>query len=633
MCGITGIFLKQKEGSNWLPYLSAANAMLQHRGPDAQKLFADEVMGMGHCRLSVIDLSEAAAQPMMDDSQRYHIVFNGEIFNHKSLRSQMESEGIRFQTHSDTEVILKLYMQRGSEMLQLLNGFFAFAIYDKAGKTCFIARDRFGEKPLFFYEDDHCLLFASEIKALLQFPIAANLDAAAIGDFLQLNYIAGPQTIYASIKKLMPGHFIRCSAVGTEQQTWYTIPFSNVSKPSRKDYTAKQDQLLQLMEEAVSLRLISDVPLGAFLSGGLDSSIICGLASKQTKHLLTFSVGFKEDSFFDETKAAVTVAKHFNTDHTAFILSRNDLYEAFFEALDHFDEPFGDSSALPYYLLSKLTRQKAKVALSGDGADEVFGGYVKHIGAYRSSHPGLSELTVSAMQPVFRRFNASRNNRFSNTVRRLQRFAEGMKLNEQDRYWRWCSIAGEQEAMALMSGHSAITGMAERKRQLTAAVSPQGDLNSILLNDLHLVLANDMLVKVDSMSMAHGLEVRCPFLDHRVVAFAFSLPEAYKTNRHHRKIIVQDAFRKLLPASLYHRPKHGFEIPLHAFLTTELRSVMEEKYLCPELIRSQGLFDLAEVEKLKQRLYSDNPGDSAARVWGLVVFQHWWLKWRQGAKQ
>jgi asparagine synthase (glutamine-hydrolysing) len=383
--------------------------------------------------------------------------------------------------------------------------------------------------------------------------------------------------------------------------------------------------LFQLLDEAVQFRLASDVPLGSFLSGGLDSSIISGLASKQLKHLPTFSLGFSDDHFFDETKDAIAVAKHFNTEHTAFTLSRNDLHEALFEVLDYLDEPFGDSSALPFYILSKLTRQKVKVALSGDGADEVFGGYVKHNGEFRARNPGLPELAVSAIQPLLNLFPASRNNQFMNSLRRLQRFAEGMKLDEQERYWRWCTIATANEAMELLLNKPPLQEFLNRKNELTSFIHKNGDLNEVLLNDMHLVLPNDMLHKADAMSMANGLEVRSPFLDYRVVAFAFSLPAAYKADSHHRKMIVHDAFRKMLPASLYHRPKHGFEIPLHGFLTTELRTLLDQ-YLGKDFIQEQKLFSYPAIALLKQQLFSSNPSDSAARVWGLIVFQHWWKR-------
>ncbi|MGB3074024.1 MAG: asparagine synthase (glutamine-hydrolyzing), partial [Chitinophagales bacterium] len=429
MCGIIGLIAKNSIGNQWMQYMSAAASTLHHRGPDAQHFFSNETVSFGHCRLSIIDLSETADQPMTDDSGRFTIIYNGEIFNYRELRAQLESKGEKFHRQSDTEVLLRLYMVQGKEMLSVLNGFFAFAIYDNKEKTCFVVRDRFGVKPLLYYEDENCLLFASEIKALLQFPLKKAIDKVSMQEYLQLNYIPAPDTIFSSIKKLLPGHYLWKKGDQTIQQSYYSIPVYQPHTVSKPDYEKKQTELFQLLEEAVHIRLISDVPLGAFLSGGLDSSIICGLAAKHTSRLKTFSIGYKEDGFFDETNYANAVAKHFNTDHTVFTVSRNQMYESLFEVLDYFDEPFADSSALPVYLLSKLTRKQVKVALSGDGADELFGGYIKHTAEYRARNTRLAELAVAASRPLLKLFTASRNNAFLNRMRQLQRFAEGMKLN------------------------------------------------------------------------------------------------------------------------------------------------------------------------------------------------------------
>ncbi|HUM45601.1 MAG TPA: asparagine synthase (glutamine-hydrolyzing) [Chitinophagales bacterium] len=629
MCGIAGIIAKNNTGRQWLPYLPAATNVLQQRGPDAVNTYSSDALSFGHCRLIIIDLSAEAAQPMVDESNRYCIIYNGEIFNFRELRKKLESKGVSFQTQSDTEVLLKLYIQYGREMLSLLNGFFAFAIYDSVEKTCFLVRDRFGVKPLFFYEDENCLLFASEMKALLQFPIRREMDIVSLQEYFQLNYIPAPDTIFSSIKKLLPGHSLYYQNGKTTDQCWYTIPSRQLAPASKKVYASKQQELFDLMEDAVKIRLVSDVPLGTFLSGGIDSSIISGLASKHIRHLKTFSIGYKEEGFFDETYYAKSVAKHFNTDHTVFTLSRNQLYESLFEVLDYFDEPFGDSSALPVYLLSKLTRKEVKVALSGDGADELFGGYLKHNAEYRARNAGLAELAVSSFHPVLKLFSSSRNSEWTNRVRQLLRFSEGMKLSEKERYWKWCSIAAEDEVKKILSVNTLAKDFYSRKETLTRFIHLKGDLNEVLMNDIHLVLPNDMLVKVDSMSMANGLEVRTPFLDYRVVEFACFLPSQYKVNARYRKMIVQDAFRKFLPAELYHRPKRGFEIPLHGFLTRELKSLIEAQYLSKEFIHAQNIFNYEAVRKLKQKLFSMNPEDSAARVWGLIVFQHWWKKWME----
>jgi asparagine synthase (glutamine-hydrolysing) len=625
MCGLVGVIAKNKAGNNSMLYVDKAIGALQSRGPDGTNYYSDDEVSLGHCRLSIIDLSENGDQPMSDPSKRYQIIYNGEIFNYRKLREELEAEGVIFNSHSDTEVLLQLYMRKGREMLPLLNGFFAFAIYDRAEKSCFIARDRFGVKPLYYYENEDCLVFASEMRAILQFPFVKKLDEVSLYEYLQLNYIPAPATILTSVKKLLPGYSIYFRNNTSKLHCYYKLPEKGSSSPSRRDYISKQKELAKLLADAVQMRLISDVPLGAFLSGGIDSSIICGLAAQHTDKLRTFSIGYKDDLFFDETKYARLVAKHFKTDHTVFTLSRNDLYESLFDVLNYFSEPFGDSSALPLYILSKLASRHVKVVLSGDGADELFGGYIKHMAEYRARNAGLGEMFVSSFGPLLRYLPQSRNNPIENISRQLQRFAEGMKKNESERYWRWCSIAAESEADQLMSNFSPEEKdkYYKRKKNLTSHIHKGGDLNDVFRNDVSLVLSNDMLHKVDLMSMAHGLEVRTPFLDYRVVEFVFSIPAEYKISRNQKKIILRDAFRDFLPKELYTRPKKGFEIPLHSFLTNECRGIINE-LLSEDFIISQQLFNPSAVLELKKQLFSGNPADSPARVWGLIVFQHWW---------
>ncbi len=625
MCGIAGIIAKRAEGKEWMKYLHDATNALKMRGPDAQNYFSHDNIAFGHCRLSIIDLSDAANQPMTDEQKRYTIIYNGEIFNFKLLKKDLEQRGISFNTNSDTEILLKLYDLYGKEMLQMLNGFFAFAIYDHQQKNVFIARDRFGVKPMFYYEDENVFVFASEMKALLQFPIKKEMDTTSLYQFLQLNYIPAPHTIFKSIKKILPGNsiFITNEKIITEQ--WYQIPYSSETI-STCGYDEAQKKLFDLLSNAVQLRLISDVPLGSFLSGGVDSSIISGLASLHTNQLKTFSIGYIDDPFFDETDYARLVAKHFKTEHTVFSLSRSDLYESLGDVLNYLDEPFADSSALPVYILSKQTRKHVKVALSGDGADEIFGGYLKHLAEYRSRNARIGERALSFFSPAINLLPASRKSLAGNTARRIQKFSDGLKMSERDRYWRWCSIASSEEANQMLFLSADENEFLKRKAELTKNIHSKNDFNEVLLNDVHLVLPNDMLHKVDSMSMANGLEVRTPFLDYRVVEFAFSIPAKFKIGRYHRKKIVHDAFKNFLPKELYHRSKKGFEIPLQNLLSVELKSLVDEN-LSTEFLKQQNIFNPVSVQKLIDQMRSKNPGDSSARVWALLVFQHWWKKW------
>ncbi|MFM7855604.1 MAG: asparagine synthetase B family protein, partial [Flammeovirgaceae bacterium] len=397
------------------------------------------------------------------------------------------------------------------------------------------------------------------------------------------------------------------------------------------DYPSAQQKFTSLLENSVQQRLVADVPLGTFLSGGIDSSVITGLASQHHSHLHSFSIGFKDEKFFDETNYANLVAKKFKTEHTVFSLSNRDLFEHVHSILDYIDEPFADSSAINVYILSKETRNYATVALSGDGADELLSGYNKHAAFYRIINPTVVDKMIGCLSPFWKALPQSRNNFFGNKVRQLNRFAEGIKLNSQERYWRWAGYASEKETFDLFSAQSK-TCLSQQeyetyKRDLLHHIPANESINDILLTDMQLVLPNDMLTKVDWMSMANGLEVRTPFLDYELVNFVFSLPDPYKINRGLRKRIIQDTFRELLPKELYNRPKKGFEVPMLQWLRHEMKSLVMEDLLSEKTIRDQGIFDYAAVQQLKSQLYSHNPVDVHARIWALVVFQWWWKKY------
>ncbi|MBL7876973.1 MAG: asparagine synthase C-terminal domain-containing protein, partial [Cyclobacteriaceae bacterium] len=383
--------------------------------------------------------------------------------------------------------------------------------------------------------------------------------------------------------------------------------------------------------DSVKRRLISDVPLGCFLSGGIDSSVITTLAARHKPDLHTFSIGFKDEKFFDETQYAKRVADHLKTNHTVFSLTNDDLLAHLHQALDYIDEPFADSSALNVFILSKVTRKHATVALSGDGADELLGGYNKHAAFYRIMNKGWQENLIRLLEPLWKTLPQSRNGTFSNRFRQLTRFAEGMKLTSQERYWQWAGFAKETDAFALLSNQSKEKFQQQdyqnRKEDLLKAISKAESLREILLTDVNLVLPNDMLTKVDLMSMAHGLEVRVPFLDYRLVNFIFSLPDDFKITRSIRKRILQDAFRDVLPKELYNRPKKGFEVPLLKWFRKELKSWIVDDLLSEKMIREQGIFEYPQIEKLKIQLMSSNPQDVHARIWGLLVFQWWWRKY------
>jgi asparagine synthase (glutamine-hydrolysing) len=644
VCGITGIFAFNLVGKFNKIHVTAATQSLEKRGPDFQDIHLDEWICLGHRRLSIIDTREVANQPMWDEQKRFCIIFNGEIFNYKELRTALQQKGIRFTTESDTEVLLKLYILEKEKGLNKLNGFFSFCIYDKQEQSLFLARDRFGVKPLLYLFDEDKFIFGSEMKSLVKYGIDKEIDFTSLYTYLQLNYIPAPDTIFKKVKKLLPGHYMKVKRQDLQIEKYYSIPYDSNGQASSKDgstimdYEQAKNKLKELLEESVKRRLVADVPLGSFLSGGIDSSIVTGLASKHKANLHTFSIGFRDEKFFDETNYARLVAKHFQTEHTVFSLTNNDLYTHVHSILDYFDEPFADSSAIAVYILSKETRKHATVALSGDGADELLAGYNKHAAFYRSINKGWKENLTGSLGPLWKLMPQSRNGFISNKIRQLNRFSEGLKLNPKQRYWRWASFAPESNAMKLLNSqskanlHSVDSGVGSdeynsRKEELLKPISDKGNINDILLTDTQLVLPNDMLTKVDMMSMANGLEVRTPFLDYELVNFIFSLPSSFKIDSQIRKKILQDAFRDFLPTELYNRPKKGFEVPLLKWLRHEMKSLINDDLLSEKFIAEQKIFEYSEIKKLKEQLFSSNSGDVHARIWALVVFQWWWRRY------
>lgn len=632
MCGITGIFAFNLVGKFNKIHTAAATNALAKRGPDFHNVYLDDWVGLGHRRLSIIDTSAVAHQPMWDETNRYCIIFNGEIFNYRELKEELVANGITFFSHSDTEVLLKLYIREKEKCLNKLNGFFAFCVYDKQEQSFFVARDRYGVKPLLYVFDEHKFIFASEMKSIIHYGIEKDVDYTSLYTYLQLNYIPAPNTILKKVKKLLPGQYMKIVSSQLSIDNYYEVPYeSQAAKNNSVTYDSAKQKLAHLLEASVQRRLVSDVPLGAFLSGGIDSSVITGLASKHKPDLHTFSIGFRDEKFFDETEYARLVAKHFQTEHTVFSLTNNNLYEHVHSILDYIDEPFADSSAINVYILSRETRKHATVALSGDGADELLAGYNKHAAFYRILNKGWKENLVGAFGPIWKAMPQSRNNPLTNKARQLSRFAEGMKLSSKDRYWKWAGFADEGKALNILSEKSRTSLSLEEYRSLKSVIvntiPEKESINDILLTDINLVLPNDMLTKVDLMSMANGLEVRTPFLDFEVVNFVLSLPDDYKINSSIRKRILQDTFKDLLPQQLYNRPKKGFEVPLLKWFRNEMKSLINDDLLSKKLIEGQGIFNYQEVEKLKKQLFSSSPGDVHARIWGLLVFQWWWKKY------
>ncbi|MCO5249181.1 MAG: asparagine synthase (glutamine-hydrolyzing) [Chitinophagales bacterium] len=629
MCGLVGIYsLNGKEIKEDL--VNQALSKLKKRGPDYQASKKTGSVCLGHARLSVIDISEESNQPFTDRTGNWTIIYNGEIFNYKELRSELEAKGIVFSTQGDVEVLLELYKYYGKDCLHKLNGYWAFAIFNTFNNQLFISRDRYGEKPLYYSHQEDFFYFGSEVKSLISFPFKKHLDKEALNLYFQLNYIPGPLSIIQEIKKLLPGHFISIVNDEVEYGRYYELTYDN-NKVISVNYDIQKQKFKELVGDAVKIRMISDVPLGAFLSGGIDSSVIVSQASKFTKQLNTFSIGFADNNFFDETYYAELVAKKYKTNHTVFKLQNKDLLESLHELLDYIDEPFADSSALLVNLLSKYTKKHVTVALSGDGGDELFAGYNKHMGEYTLRRGGWKANAVSLFAPVWSALPKSRHGKYSNLFRQLERFAIGMKLSQEERYWRWCCFLDEVSVKNLLLSdyHPDETKIQTIKSTFLKYFTKGGDLNEVLLADVNLVLPYDMHTKVDSMSMRNSLEVRAPFLDYRIVEFAFSIPVSSKIDHQMKKKIIQDTFREDLPNELYNRSKRGFEVPLLQLLRTDLKDDIFNKYLNDKKIREVGIFNPSAIQEKKDKLLSNSPGDIHAQIWALIIFQSWFEKYKE----
>ncbi len=637
MCGITGILAFNLAGRVHAINLSRATDLLSHRGPDSRGTFIQESCSLGHRRLSVIDLSHEASQPMSDPSGRYTIVYNGEIYNYREIRHDLIQKGHAFRSQSDTEVLLHAWIEYKSRCLEMLNGFFAFAIYDERKQALFLARDRFGIKPLYYFIDEDKFIFASEMQSVLAYGLEKKLNYEALHTYLRFNYIPAPQTILEQVMALPPGHFATVGEKKLEVQKYYDIPYDpDQINPNHLSYEQQKRKIKTLLEVSVERRMVSDVPLGSFLSGGIDSSIISTLAKRHKNDLQTFSIGYSDEPFFDETEYAELVANKIGSDHTVFKLSNDELYDNLFQILDRFDQPFADSSAIPVYMLSRLVSKEITVALSGDGADELFSGYNKHSAYYRSLQGGWINKAIQTLEPAWSILPKSRNNALTNKFRQLHRFSKGLNAKPGERYWLWAALMNEQKALRLL--HPAVrkkvrTGHEDAWKEDVFPSNVAGnDFNQMLLADMKLVLPDDMLKKVDLMSMAHGLEMRVPFLDHELVRFVFTLPVTSKINRDMKKRILQDAYRDILPAELYQRPKHGFEVPLLKWFRTSLRATIENDLLSDRFIEAQGIFDIQAICRLRKKLFSFDPGDVHAHIWALIVFQWWWKKYMNSRK-
>lgn len=630
MCGISGIYTFKGQADQHQKALESATSSLAKRGPDNQSTFIHEKVGLGHARLSIIDTTSGANQPFSDPSGRYTIVFNGEIYNYQELRKGLQQKGYSFRTDSDTEVLLYAFIDQKEKCLDELNGFYGFAVYDQESGDVFIARDRIGIKPLYIFQNEDFFAFGSEMKAITAYPFERKMSQEALMFYLQLCYIPEPYTILERVQKLKAGHYCWIKNNQVEIKRHYSIPFGSGAISLTNDTKNIEKTFYDMMHEAVEKRLVADVPLGAFLSGGVDSSIIVACARKMKKDLNTFSIGYKDEPIYDETEHAELVAKHFGTNHTTFKLSNDDLFGSLETLLSYVDEPFADSSALAVNILCEHTRKKATVALSGDGGDELFAGYNKHRAEWLIRNPSLTSFAAQKLGGLSQFMPQSRSSKWGNKFRQMNKFHEIGKLNSTDRYWKLASFAGFEESQNLM--RNGLTKEAFDQLRASVITKCNGkDFNEFLRNDMEIVLVNDMLVKVDRMSMNHSLEVRVPFLDTNIVDFAFQLNAKYKIDGQSQKKILKDAFSHEIPESIFNRQKHGFEVPLLKWFQGPLKEKIASHWLHPDKIEHQGVFNPIEVKNIIEKVNSNNPGDSPLDIWKLIVFQEFYEKYMTNA--
>ena len=620
MCGISGELSFTRGAALSAAAVDAMTATLVHRGPDYGNTYvaASQAAALGFRRLSIIDLRAAAHQPIGNEDGSVQLVFNGEVYNFRELREGLVARGHQFRSLSDSEVIVHLYEECGDRAIDRLDGMFALAIWDERAQRLLLARDRAGKKPLFVWNDHRRLVFASEPKAILAHPeIPIEIDRDAIPYYFLYGYVPHPQTVYRGLRQIEPGTVAVYQQDGTESTRRYwqlTFPPASaaLTPPSRGEAATK---VRELVTAAVERRLISDVPLGAFLSGGLDSTIVVGVMSRISREpVRTFSIGFEGDPDFDETAIAAATAKHFQTTHTEFRVrpSAIDLIDTL---VRHYDGPFADSSAIPTYLVSKLTREHVTVALTGDGGDEVFAGYLRFGAALASERvPAWLSAAGKAALAVL---PATRNER--QAIARGRRFFAGASLPLQQRLVLWSGVFYDDLARLLPGAATAVDRSAHLRG--LAGVEGASTLNRLLAANFHSYLHDDLLVKADRMSMANSLEARSPFLDRALVEYAASLPDRYKLDGRTTKAVLRDAFADLVPAAVMSGPKKGFGVPLDAWFRTDLRDYTRDVLLSPSA--SLRAFVCHDYVKSLVEDHTAGRANHAGRLWALLTFERW----------
>ena len=623
MCGIVGI-VRNDERPVDEQLLSRMNGAIRHRGPDDDGFYINGPVGLAMRRLAIIDL-KSGQQPIHNRDRTAWIVFNGEIYNYLEIRQQLEKLGSTFYTNSDTEAIVHAYDQYGSDCPKYLRGMFAFAIWDERTQELFLARDRVGKKPLLYAEINGQLVFASEFSALLLHPdVSKDIQPEAIDCYLSFMCVPAPLTAYRAIRKLEPGHSLRWRSGEIKVERYWRPDFSRKLSISEEE---AGERAVEILRDAVKVRLMSEVPLGAFLSGGIDSSAVVALMSQESSdRLKTFSIGFDEQDF-SELQHARRVAKHVGADHHEFVV-RPDALEILPLLVEHYGEPYADSSAVPTYYVARETRQHVTVALNGDGGDESFAGYERYAAmalaeTYKKVPSFLRESVIKAAANLIPTSELGRSR-----IRSGKRFLEAAGLPKVDRYLRWVSTFDTTSKLRLYSDQFKRRVTIGHARSLLepwfVGANGSGFIDSALHADLMTYLPNDLLVKVDIATMAVSLEARSPFLDHHVIEFAASLPERFKLRGLTTKYLLKKVLRKLLPSENLTRRKMGFGVPIGHWFRGTMQPFLREVILSERAL-SRGLFNHEVVQEFVDQHAAGNR-DYSHQLWTLLMLELWFQR-------
>ncbi len=621
MCGICGQLYFDPERPVKSEQLRRMAGSLAHRGPDGEGVWIERNVGLAHRRLAIIDLRPEAGQPMTNEDGTVWITFNGEIYNFPELRKDLESRGHVFRTNSDTEAIVHAYEEYGRDCLQRLRGMFAFAIWDVRGQTLFLARDRLGKKPLFYYVDKETFIFASEIKAILaDDAVARTPEPAAIDHYLALGYVPAPLSAFKGIKKLPAAHWMEVKNGRLEIGRYWRLHYLPKRRISFGDAIA---ELQARFEEAVRIRLMSDVPLGAFLSGGVDSSaVVAYMARNSSRPVKTFSVGFEDDAF-DERPFARMVAERYGTEHTELMVEAP-VADILPRLVWHYDEPFGDPSAVPSYAIAQLTRKYVTVVLNGDGGDENFAGYnrytIDRLFRHADAVPGALR---AALASIMRTFPAEWRER--GILRKASKISDLLALSPERRYARWFGQFAPEERYELYSDDFRRWANGSDAEEIFVNLLAENAANvgvdRALGTDVRLYLADDLLVKMDRATMAHSLEGRSPFLDHEFMEFVASLPPEMKLRGANRKVVLKQALRGTIPDEVLDRPKMGFSAPIASWFRNELRDMAHDVLLSSRAFQL-GYFRREAVEGLLAE-HAAAERDHSDKLWDLLVLELW----------